>query len=368
MSIRAREQSQANAIIEKSFDTDLKSQHDQRSTPVVIHQQIESQGEPEPLVNPLSIKERLDEHSWNHQHIFEELSATRTIDPLVDLLRNSKSHRTNELLLEIILTKTEELPEAQDAASLETQEHAISLAKSLVLQRKYWPASLILKGMCTEPDVLSLRSDYKIKLLKLRLLVDVGENLEEPRLVANIEGRCKALLALEMSDEEERSSLRCQCPSNLVLAYLFRLYGIKCLNLDPSTISTTVTTLKEQLSLEKPPLSAMWAAHQYIRSCLRNGQFSTARRVLDLTRRALIAIGRKDSPEADLNRNLTEVLQSRCANRQGRFTTPEIVDVYYKYPVDFTWLEAFEHYIQDEPHACPDEIRRTRDMDTEFWH
>ena len=358
--------------IETSRKSHSESQHERRQTPVVIHQRDERRPEPEAVASSISIKDRLDENSWNQQNVFEELSAFRTVTPLVDLLlssislRSCVSHWTNELLLEVILTKFEEMPGTQNVTSLETQEYAISLAKSLVLQRKYFQASLMLKGMCTEPDFLSLRRDHKIKLLKLRLLVDVGEDFEEPRLVANIEGWCKALLAKE-TGEEKKSSLGCHCPGNLISAYLFRLYGIRCRNLDPFAVSTIATMLKKQLSLEKPPSSAVCAAQQYIRSCLRSHHYDIAEKVLNTLRGALLTIDKKDGPEADLNAHLHELLQSCYRNSKGHSTALEIVDVYCKYPIDFAWLEAFKTYIKDEPHACPDEVRRTRDMDTDYW-
>lgn len=365
MNARSQGQSQPHTSIAKLQYVDTDWQRDRCLTPVVVHHQVEDLGEPQMVTSPTSIQERLDEHSWTHQHIFEELSETQTTGPLEDLLRNSKSHRANELLLEIILTKTEELTDAQSATSLETQEHAISLAKSLVLQRKYWLASWILKGMCAGPNVMSLRNDYQIRLLKLRLLVDIGDDLEEPRLMANIEGSCKALLALETSEDEEdgkegRGSFRCHCPSNLISAYLSRLYGIKSRDLDPFTVSTTLTSLRQQLSLKKPSLSAVRAAQQLIQIFFRNGQLSTAKRLLDSIQQVLVDIGLKDSRESDLNERLEKLLQSCHPNQHEHFTAPEIVDVYYKYPIDCIWLKAFDLYVRDEPHECPDEIRRPR--------
>ena len=318
----------------------------------------------------MSLKDQLDEISWKNQNVFEELNAFRTVTPLVDLLptsaslRNSASHWTNEILLETILSKSDELPDAQRLTSVEAQEHAISLAKSLVIQRKYWQASLILKGMCTGPDFLNLRSDHKIKLLKLHLLVDVGEDFEKPRRVANIEGSCKVLLAKETS-EEEKPSLGCPCPGNLIGAYLFRLHGVKGRDVDPFAESTIAATLKKQMSLAKPSLSAVWATQQYVRLCLRNGEFGAAEKVLNLVQKALVAIGRKDGPEADLNTHLYETLQS--SHSRGNSTPPELFEVYDKHPVDFTWLKSLRLYVEDEPHTCPDEIRRTRNMDSEYW-
>ena len=372
MSIRTRDQSCFSEPTEIPQNSSLEKQQERRQTPVVIYQSDERQSQPEPVVNSISIKDRLHENSWNQQNLFEELNAFQTVTPLVQLLpdvislRSPNTHWTNELLLEVILTKSEETPGAQNLTSLETQGHAISLAKSLVSQHKFWQASLILKGMCTGPDFVNLRSDHKIKLLKLRLLVHVGERFEEPRLIANIEANCKMLLAQETC-MEEKPSLECHCPGNLISAYLFRIQGIKCRDLDPLAVSTIAMGLKKQLSLEKPPLSAAWAAQQYVRFCLRNCNYDIAEKFLNAVRRALLAIGRKDGPEADLNAHLDEMLQPWRRNSKRYSTAPEIVDVYYKFRVDYTWLEAFETYVKDEPHACPEEVRRTRDMDTEYW-
>ena len=374
LSIQIRHQNCSVVRGRDAEKSDSKSPREQRRDHIIVHQRKGKQPvrEPEIMSSSLSIKDRLAEICWNQQNIAEELREHRTILPLIQLLPgpiasgDSVASCAAQLLLEIILTKCDESSDEQDVKSAESQQYALSFVQSLVSQRKYGEAALVLDGILRGPHFAHLSDDHKIKLFKLRLRNDIGDHFEEPRLMSRVETSCTALFEKETNSRGNPSN-RCLCSSNLIPAFLLRVYGINLREVKAFDVSTLATTLRQQLSDKQPPMSAIWAAQQHIRYCLRSHNYAMAERLLKLVRKALVQRQRKNSLEADLTDYLYEQLQSFIHHR-GRARKPDIVEIYYRHAVDDIWLDLFKAYVQDAPHRCPDEVRPTRDMDPEYWH
>ncbi|MCJ1431960.1 hypothetical protein MMC27_001316 [Xylographa pallens] len=320
----------------------------------------------------ISLKERLDTHAYNQKALYEELSLMSSAD-LCELSVGYETRKHlwgNDLILENILLKGEaslHTDLGSPRANIDTSRYKIAYVKAMISQRKFFTARMVLDGLQVQGGCLTTTANLQLQLLKLTLLVDIDDNIQAPRSLDRIEAKCLSLIAGQDATafKNDRS-----WPVNLVLAYLFRLHGVHERPLQSSTVKKMQRVLEDQFtSGEKPSRSLIWAAHQYIRWCLRDMKYDEAGRTLENAVRVVKIVAGSGSPEAVLTDALSWI-QEQCRHTHDRTRTPpELVEVYSRTAVDVQWEKAFRGYLWNEP--CPNTSynypARRKDHDKDYW-
>ncbi|MCJ1377707.1 hypothetical protein MMC17_000803 [Xylographa soralifera] len=318
----------------------------------------------------ISLKERIDMHAYTQNALYEELSLMSSVDLCkLSLGYDTRQHHWgNDMILENILIKSEESLQTDvgpSRSNIDTSRYKIAHVKSMISQRRFHTAKMVLDGLQVQRDCLTTTPQLQLQLLKLALLVDIDDNILAPRSLDLIEAKCLSLIARQDATVCKNDRY---WPTNLVLAYLFRLHGICERPLQVSTVKKMQTVLEDQFaSGEKPSQSLIWAAHQYIRWCLRDMKHEEAGRTLENVARVVKII--TGSPEALLTDALSWIREECRCNHGKPQTPPELVDIYERTAVDVQWEKAFRGYLWNEP--CPTMSNnypaRRKDHDKDYW-
>ncbi|MCJ1405913.1 hypothetical protein MMC11_009147 [Xylographa trunciseda] len=320
----------------------------------------------------ISLKDRLEMHAYTQKVLYEELSLMSSAD-LCELSVGYDSQKHlwgNELILENILVKSEGSLQTEfgpSESNADTSCYKIAYVKAMIAQRRFFTARMVLENLQVRSGSQTTTTHLQLQLLKLALLVDIDEDIQAPRSLDRIEDKCLSLIT-----EQDIAVFKFDryWPGNLVLAYLFRLYGIHERPIQFSTAKKMQKVLEDQFtSGEKPSRSLIWAAHQYVRWCLRNLKYEEAGRTLDNTARVVKIVTGPGSPEAVMTEALL-LIQHRCRyNHDQNSTPPELVDVYSRTTADVQWEKAFRGYLWNEP--CPymdySYPTRRKDYDKDYW-
>lgn len=313
----------------------------------------------------MSIEQRLDEHSFRQTGLFDELGLMSLSDlcNLADRLISRGLHPSNDLVLEALLTK---LPGADiaDAGRPESFfRYTESWLRTMVFQRKFLAARKILEGLRADNNFESFPPIHRLQIHKLALLVDVHENIHQPQNIESVEARCIALLAAQntigfMPDR--------YWPNNLILAYLFRLYGLFNRELQQDTIDRMDEVVRIQLLTKEPSISSVWAAQQYARWCLRRIELEKA----DNTLKSLKGVVGKNSAEDTQNAMLETVCKKMRPRKNQEPGAPQIVDIYERSKVDEQWQKCFQEYLWDEPYSYIEDprMRSRKEQDAGYLH
>ncbi len=313
----------------------------------------------------VSLEQRLDGHSFRQTSLFDELGLMPlpNLCNLADRQTNRGLHASNEMVLEALLTKLEGSDRA-DADSLEKKRrYTILWLRTMIFQSKSFVARKILEGICADNSFESLPPNHRLQIYKLALLVDVHENIHEPRNIENIEAKCIALLA-------EQNAIGFipdpYWPTNLILAYLFRLYGLYSRELRQVTIDSMHEVIRTQFPTKEPSISSVWAAQQYTRWCLRRIELTNAGNTL----KSLKGIVEKNSSEDIQNAMLETIYKRMRPTKNQEPMAPQVVDVYERSKVDEQWLKCFEGYLWDEPYSYSEDprMRSRKEHDTGYLH
>ncbi|MCJ1315208.1 hypothetical protein MMC15_000524 [Xylographa vitiligo] len=315
-------------------------------------------------------------HAYTQRILYEELSVMSSAD-LCELFVGSETRKHlwgNELVLENIIVKSEgslQMDVGSSRSKIDTSRYKIAYVKALISQRRFFTAGMVLEGLQVQRDRLATTAHLRLQILKLALLIDIDDNIQEPRSLDLIEAKCLSLIAEQGITLFKNDGC---WPENLVLAYLFRLHGVHERPLQYSTVQKMQRVLDGQFAArEKPSRSLIWAAHQYIRWCLRDMKYDEAGRALENAARVVKTLTGPGSPEAIATDALLSIqAQYRCDHEQSPTTTtrPELVEVYSRTAVDVQWEKAFRDYLLNEP--CPDMSysypARSKDLDKDYWH
>ena len=315
--------------------------------------------------DPMSIEQRLNGHSFQHTALSDELGLMPLpeLSNLADRLINQGLHASNDMVLEALLTKLEDPDEAEADNPKKTLMYTVSWLRNMVFQRKFLAAKKILEGICSKDGFGSLPPNYRLEISKLAVLVDVHENLHEPRDLANVEARCIALLVEQNATEYKPDRY---WPDNLILAYLFRLYGIHDRDLQQGTVNRMSEVFRTQFRTKAPSISLVWTAQQYIRWSLRRMDFENAGSTL---KRLKDVVG-KNMPECDQNAMLETIHNKMRPRENEAAAAPPIVDIYEHNKVDEQWLRYFSGYLWDEPYPYMEDprMKSRKEHDTGYLH
>lgn len=315
--------------------------------------------------DPTSIEQRLDEHSFAQTNLFNDLGLMPLPDlcNLADRLINRGLHASNDMVLEALLIKLEGTGRA-DADSLDKKlRYTVSWMRTMVFQRKFLAARKILEGIRADNSFNSFPPIHSLQIHKLALLVDVYEDIHQPQNIENIEARCIALLAAQnaIGFSPDR-----YWPNNLILAYLFRLYGLFKRELQRDTIDRMDEVIRIQFRTREPSISSVWAVQQYARWCLGRTELKNA----DSTLKSLKGVISKNSAEDTQNALLETVYKTMRPGKNQEPVAPQIVDIYERNKVDEQWQDCFEKYLWDEPYAYFEDprMRSRKEQDAGYLH
>ncbi len=312
-----------------------------------------------------SIEQRLEEHSFTQTNLLDDLGLMPLPDlcNLANRLINRGLHASNDMVLEALLTKLEGTGRA-DADSLDKKlRYTVSWMRTMVFQRKFLAARKILEGIRADDNFDSFPPIHSLQIHKLALLVDVHEDIHQPQNIENVEARCIALLAAQDAIEFNPDRY---WPNNLILAYLFRLYGLFKRELQRDTIDRMDEVIRIQFRTREPSISSVWAAQQYARWCLGRTELKKA----DSTLKSLKDVVGKNSAEDTQNAMLETVYKKMRPRKNQEPVAPQIVDIYERNKVDEQWQDCFENYLWDEPYSYIEDprMRSRKEQDTGYLH
>ncbi len=315
--------------------------------------------------DPISIEQRLDGHSGEHTALFDKLSCMPLPNhcDLADHLVSRGYHASNDMVLETLLAKLEDTNEGDTENFNKPLRYSILWLRNMIHQRKFLAARKILQGICANDNFESFPPYHRLQIQKLALLVDVHENIDEPRHFGNIEAKCIALL-VEHNATEYKSDR--YWPKNLILAYMFRLYGRHDRELRQDTVDRMSEICLTQFQMDRPSISLVWTAQQYVRWCLRRREFENADHIL----KCLAKIVGKSTSEYTQNAVL-ENYKKVCPRKNRMTVAAQTDDLYDEHnKVDEQWLNHFRNYLWDEPYAYMEDprMRSRKEHDTVFWH
>lgn len=203
-----------------------------------------------------------------------------------------------DLIHENIIMRAGDSSIAQEADNCEKSEHVVLFLMTLLQQQRFWLAEIMAQGLRVDRGFMSSPTHYRLSIFKISLLAKIGENVYEPRAWDEMEQRCLDIIKGERLFQPNSSQKE---PFNLILAYLFRVYGFHHCSLQQGTISKMERLVNDQFHARPPRLSFAWAAQQYARWCIRNGLYDKAMVILEKFARQIPEM--KQSEKISANEN-----------------------------------------------------------------
>ncbi|KAL9607152.1 MAG: hypothetical protein Q9167_007908 [Letrouitia subvulpina] len=335
--------------------------------PVEIHQRddfrlksgVESLERVAPLVNKIG-----GQPSLSREALFDVLQSFPRKN-LYDLLESSVGRRSDwvvDLIHENMIMRAEGSSNSQEADNWQTSEHVLTYLMTLLKQQRFWNAENLARGIRFDRSFMASSSHYRLSIFKISLLAQIGENLREPRAWDEMEQRCSDIIKGERQFQPNSNQKE---PFNLILAYLFRVYGSHDRILQQGTIIEMRGLVNKQYDIKPPKRSFAWAAQQYARWCIRNGQYDDAMATLKKLASLIPEMRRQDKISADKNEDYIQL----CQRRQSAVDEQSMMHMTHEvYPGnnDRRLFEAVKDYLWQK--ALPvDQVERFKHQDLNYF-
>ena len=360
------------------FDTSLEEGIHQFRTTTVIHQQTDFCPPLEPAVpNATEIEDRLDKLFWNHRLLNNELSG-ESLDRLLELSQTFSRRRHDwggDMIQESILEKSQEMSDAGIEVPIDISKYQINLIKSYLLERRFYVARTVLTGIIAAEDFHASPAHFRLQIWKFMILAEVKEELAAPSRLCAVEKYCESLILEENSMPRRSEPYR---PTNLLLAYLFRLYIINDAPPNPGISEKLKQTLRDQMRIESPSRSLVWTAQQYARWCLLTLQYDEATNILSWVDQILKGFHTSGQSEVEQNSRLREVCSgaTHVQNNSRRSTQyrparkleaetfkADLIEISN---ADKNLLDALHSYLWGGP-TPPQDLTVERRINTRYW-
>ncbi|KAL9040447.1 MAG: hypothetical protein Q9214_004483 [Letrouitia sp. 1 TL-2023] len=336
--------------------------------PVEIHQRdefrLKSGNETLERVAPL-IKEIGGQTSLSREALSDALKSF-SMKNLHDLLESSLCRRSDwvvDLIHENIIMRAGDSSILQETDSWEKSEHVVVYLMTLLKQQKFWQAEMMAQGICVDRNLKASPSHYRLCIFKILLLAKIGEDVCEPRAWDEMEQRCSDIIKGERQFQPNSTQKE---PFNLILAYLFRVYGFHHHILQRGTISEMKGLINNQFDARPPRLCFAWAAQQYARWCIRNGQYEDAMEILENLALRIPEMRQPEKISTDENQYYIQLCRQRLSAADEQSTMHVTHEVY---PVDSDrrFFEAVEEYLWRKPLPV-DPAERFKYQDSNYFH
>lgn len=284
---------------------------------------------------------------------------------LYDLLECSLGRRPDwvvDLIYEHIIMK------AGDTGDCERFEHIPKFLNTLLQQQRFWQVEMMAQGLRADRTFMSSPDQYRLSIFKILLLARIGEKMHKPRTWEEMEQGCLDIINGERQFQPNSNRKE---PLNLILAYLFRVYGSHHCNLQQNTISKMERLVNDQFHVRPPTISFAWAAQQYARWCIYNGQYNKAMAMLKDLAPQILEIRQSEKISTHVNEYYIQLCRQRLSAADEQSMRHMAHDGDEMYPIDpidsdRRLFEAVERYLWQKPLPM-DPASRSKHQDLYYY-